>query len=307
MKSTNETCGPLFQIKSCASLPIFLFLIISCGPSGTDEGVTRITEIERSWAETAVTGDTSVIKTILADDFLGTNPDGIQYSKKTFIKDLIANPLGFKANVLNNIKVRFFDGAAVAQGDETFTLITGESARFVWTDVLVRRDGNWQIVAAQDVIAPVEVPTSEDGLFTSPLKRDVAEIDSCRSRYVSAWLDANPKEVTNIYIEDGVVLYPNQPAIKGRADIESFFSDFFREFAIDEFALVSDEVVVNGDWAFDRGIYKWRARSKKANTRMEDIGKYLVILQRGHDGLWRVTRDMDNSDRPLSQSARGTN
>jgi len=173
--------------------------------------------------------------------------------------------------------------------------------------VLVRRNGNWQIVAAQDLIAPVQVKTSDNGLFTDPSKRDVLGVDSCRRRYVSAWLDANSKLVASIYTDDGVVLYPNQSAITGRTDIQRYFLDFFNEFTIDEFALVSDEVVVNGNWAFDRGKYKWSARSKKANTRMDDTGKYLVILQRGQDGVWRVARDMDNSDRPLSQSARGTN
>jgi len=107
---SSKTCWPLFQDKSLVSLPILLFLIISCSPSGdkgTDEDVTRIKEIERSWAETAVTGDTSVIRKILADDFLGTNPDGLQYSKENFISDMKANPLGFKSNVVNDVRYGF--------------------------------------------------------------------------------------------------------------------------------------------------------------------------------------------------------
>jgi ketosteroid isomerase-like protein len=38
---------------------------------------------------------------------------------------------------------------------------------------------------------------------------------------------------------------------------------------------------------------------KAGGTPMEDAGKYLVILQRQPDGGWKVTRDIDNSSRPL--------
>jgi hypothetical protein len=31
---------------------------------------------------------------------------------------------------------------------------TGERGRFVWTDTWIRRNGRWQIVAAEDLIAP---------------------------------------------------------------------------------------------------------------------------------------------------------
>jgi len=129
------------------------------------EAEAQIRDIERAWAKVAVTGDPSVIETIFANDFLGTNPDGMLYTKQDFINDTRANPLGFISNELNDMKLRFFGNVAVAQGNETFTRKDGATGRLVWTDILVRRDGRWVIVAAQDLIAPVTSEPAAKSLF----------------------------------------------------------------------------------------------------------------------------------------------
>ena len=55
------------------------------------------------------------------------------------------------------MKVRFYGNTAVAQGDETWVRRSDSSAgRFVWTDTWVLHNGNWQIVAAEDLIAPAK-------------------------------------------------------------------------------------------------------------------------------------------------------
>jgi hypothetical protein len=50
--------------------------------------------------------------------------------------------------------VRFYGNTAVAQGSETWEKRNGERGRFVWTDTWIRRNGTWQILAAEDLIAP---------------------------------------------------------------------------------------------------------------------------------------------------------
>ena len=62
----------------------------------------------------------------------------------------------FISNHLNEVKVRFFGDTAVAQGSESWVRRTGSllRGRFVWTDTWIRRNGKWQIVAAEDLIAP---------------------------------------------------------------------------------------------------------------------------------------------------------
>jgi uncharacterized protein (TIGR02246 family) len=269
---------------------------------------SEIQKMEHEWAQVAVTGDPAVMERIFADDFLGVTPEGVQYTKRGFIDDTKANPLGFTSNEVNEMKIRFFENVAVAQGDETFTRKSGEQGRFVWTDVLVRRVGEWRIVAAQDVVAPAAGHATSSALFqgadqSADARREIART---REAYVTAWEKGNAAQIAALYTDDALVLYPNQPAVSGRGAIVEYFRGFFGDFPTSEFALASVELVTNGQWAFDRGSYRWKGVPRAGGRPEEDNGKYLVILQRQADGTWKVARDMDNSDRLASQATRGT-
>ena len=113
-----------------------------------------IIQSEKDWAESMANGDTSVIQRILADDFVGVSPDGKQYRKQQMIDDTKQSPEYFISNHLNNVKVRFYEKMAVAQGDETWITRSEkpDTGRLVWTDTWLYRNGKWQIVAAEDLI-----------------------------------------------------------------------------------------------------------------------------------------------------------
>jgi uncharacterized protein (TIGR02246 family) len=268
---------------------------------------SEIQKMEREWARVAVTGDPAVIERIVADDFLGVTPEGVQYTKRRFIDDTKANPLGFTSNEVNEMKIRFFGNLAVAQGDETFTRKNGAQGRFVWTDVLVRRVGEWRIVAAHDVLAPAAGHPASTALFpgadqTADATREIAKT---REAYAAAWERGSAAEIAALYTHDALVLYPNQPAVSGRSAILEYFRGFFGDFPKNEFELASAEVIINGQWAFDRGSYRWKGVPRAGGRPEEDNGKYLVVLQRQADSTWKVARDMDNSDGLAAQATRG--
>lgn len=117
-----------------------------------------IRESERQWAESVASGDASVIERILADDFIGVDPKGVQYTKTQMVKDTRDAPKYFISNHLDSVKIRFYGDMAVAQGSETWERRTGDPkhGRFVWTDTWLKRNGKWQIVAAEDLIVPLK-------------------------------------------------------------------------------------------------------------------------------------------------------
>lgn len=119
-----------------------------------------ILESEKQWAESVASGDTTAIERILADDFLGVDPKGNFYDKAKMISGTRDAPKYFASNRLGRVIVRFFGDTAVAQGEESWVRHQGEPrrGRFVWTDTWVRRNGVWQIVAAEDLIAPERIP-----------------------------------------------------------------------------------------------------------------------------------------------------
>ena len=125
-------------------------------PYDQKEAEKFILESERQWAESVASGDSSAVERILADDFLGVDPKGVQYAKSEMVADTRNAPKYFLSNQLGAVKVRFYGDTAIAQGSETWERRTGEPkrGRFVWTDTWLRRNGTWQIVAAEDLIAP---------------------------------------------------------------------------------------------------------------------------------------------------------
>ena len=114
-----------------------------------------IVECATDWAETVVTGDKSRRKVYFADDFLGTGTNGERYNKAAVTRETGPSDV-FVSNSIDSIEVKFFGDTAIAYGSETWVKKDGSTGRWVWTDIWFYRNGNWQIVAAQDVDAPVE-------------------------------------------------------------------------------------------------------------------------------------------------------
>jgi ketosteroid isomerase-like protein len=112
-----------------------------------------IIECEGQWAASTASGDLSAVRRFVADDFRGVDPDGNMYDRQDAISDKGTGPQTFVSNHTNEVKVRFYGDAAVAQGSESWERRTGQPlyGRYVWTDTWIRRNGQWQVVAAEDV------------------------------------------------------------------------------------------------------------------------------------------------------------
>jgi ketosteroid isomerase-like protein len=139
-----------------AAVLICVMCVARAQQASSTEAERYIKESERQWAESVANGDASVVERILADDFLGVDPDGSLYEKAAMVAATRDASKEFISNHLNDVRVRFFGDAAVAQGNESWVrrTVTPLRGRFVWTDTWIRRNAKWQIVAAEDLIAP---------------------------------------------------------------------------------------------------------------------------------------------------------
>jgi Domain of unknown function (DUF4440) len=131
-------------------------------------GRAYIQQAEYDWAQSLVTNDVGVIERICADDFAGVDIDGSLYSKADSLNGFRTEPSEFVSIHLNALQIRLYGNAAVAQGNESWEKKDGTPGKFVWTDTWIRRDGRWQIVAAEDVVAD-EDPVSP--VAPGPLQR----------------------------------------------------------------------------------------------------------------------------------------
>lgn len=143
----------LIKVLLGATLFVAAMFVVRAQDSGNTEAERYIKESEKQWAESVASGDSSVVERILAEDFAGVDPDGSFYDKTKIVKDTASAPKYFLSNHLNEVKVRFYGDAAVAQGTESWVRRSGTPlhGRFVWTDTWIKRNGKWQIVAAEDL------------------------------------------------------------------------------------------------------------------------------------------------------------
>jgi hypothetical protein len=119
------------------------------------EAERYITDAEAAWAESVATNDASVLQRIMADDCVWVL-DGEIWDKARAVSDAKKGPGDFLSDHLEYAHVRFFGDTAVVQGSETWIRKGGRKGRFVWTDTWVRRNGQWQIVQAQDISVPIK-------------------------------------------------------------------------------------------------------------------------------------------------------
>jgi hypothetical protein len=109
-----------------------------------------------AWAESVATNDASVVKRILADEFVWVR-EGEVLDKARAVTLAQQGPGDFVSNHLDYANVRFFGDTAVVQGSERWTRKGGRSGHCVFIDTWVRRGGVWEIVAAVDVSVPVPI------------------------------------------------------------------------------------------------------------------------------------------------------
>jgi len=145
---------PMFLIPSCAGTgeqtdaPQAATISATSTPENAE---SIITQLERDWAAAIVGKDTATLERLLADDFTGTSANGQRYSKAEAIDDVKAGRYVAESMDLSRITVRVYGETAVVTLDQTEkSQFKGEdcSGRYAFTDVWVKRQGEWRAVAA---------------------------------------------------------------------------------------------------------------------------------------------------------------
>jgi uncharacterized protein (TIGR02246 family) len=123
-----------------------------------------------------------------------------------------------------------------------------------------------------------------------------------------AWVkDAGSKDVDKFlsyYADDATVLFPNAPAISGKADIRAALQPMFSDpnFAI-QFGPTKVDVAKDGDLGYTQGTYSMLMTDPKTKASTMDRGKYLTIFKKQADGSWKSVEDMISSDMPAPGSS----
>ena len=98
--------------------------------------------LDGEWTTAELRGDKEFADRVVADDYKGTDPDGVVEDKATYLAGLRASA---DRDTADDYVVRVFGDTAVMT--HRGTVAGRESRQYRSTHVWVRRDGRWQIVA----------------------------------------------------------------------------------------------------------------------------------------------------------------
>ncbi len=146
-----------FAILACTLLSVMAAAQQSRWAAPGDKTAHWMIEQEGKWAQAACDNN-PVAETLLADDFQGTAPTGERYDKAAELNDARHPTRRYRDCKLGEVKVRFFgDHVALLYGSESRVRSDrgqDEPETLIWTDTWLKRDGKWQIIAAEDLFAP---------------------------------------------------------------------------------------------------------------------------------------------------------
>jgi len=125
-----------------------------------------------------------------------------------------------------------------------------------------------------------------------------AAVARTTARLLSAVNAADLAGVLAVWSDDGVLMPPHHPSVRGRPEIERYFSELFERTRF-TFSFTATTLHISGGTAFERIEYSVSARPAQGGAEARDVGKGLHVYRREPNGLWKLALDIWNSDTPV--------
>jgi uncharacterized protein (TIGR02246 family) len=108
-------------------------------------------------------------------------------------------------------------------------------------------------------------------------------------------INANDIGFVSVFADDAVIVAPGTPDISGIEAIRKTYTDLLNQatVAVD---FRPAEILVMGDYAYERGTYTMTVTQKTTGTVLQDVrNNDMHIFKRQADGTWKTWRMMVNS------------
>jgi uncharacterized protein (TIGR02246 family) len=105
-----------------------------------------------------MSADIEALSQVFADDYVQYGPSGEPTNKREILDNIRSGAIRYSSIVSTGRKIRVFGDTAVVHGaesDEVETEGKRFGVRYIYLDVLLKRNGEWKIVASQ-LARPVE-------------------------------------------------------------------------------------------------------------------------------------------------------
>lgn len=125
---------------------------------------------------------------------------------------------------------------------------------------------------------------------------DEMEVRARSAEWTARLNDGAAGAIGALYCEDAILLPPYHELVHGRASIRDYWAEVI-ELGPRDARLETIDVDVVRNVACEVG-HAFLSIRPNAGAPVELVGKFVVVWRRGEDGIWRLFRDIWNSDIP---------
>ncbi|HEY4840524.1 MAG TPA: nuclear transport factor 2 family protein [Terriglobales bacterium] len=118
----------------------------------TNDDEQQILALHEAGDKALMTADLPALSQIFADDYVQYNEAGQAFTKRDVLNNFRAGAIRYPSIVSTARKIRLFGDTAVVHGAESDEVeVNGKcsAVRYVYLDVLQKRNGEWRLVASQ--------------------------------------------------------------------------------------------------------------------------------------------------------------
>ncbi len=112
----------------------------------------QILALHEAGDKALMSADLDVLAQIFADDYVQYNESGTAFTKQDVINNFRTGAIRYPSIVSTGRQIRIWGDTAVVHGSESDQVeVDGKrfSIRYVYSDVLRKREGEWKLVASQ--------------------------------------------------------------------------------------------------------------------------------------------------------------
>jgi uncharacterized protein (TIGR02246 family) len=128
-----------------------------------------------------------------------------------------------------------------------------------------------------------------DSAGTPDPAADRLAIATATAQFEAAENAGSADQFRSYFADDLVMMGPNEPPVTGGDSVAALMRKFHDAFTV-QVEYNSQEIVVFGDWAFDRGTERYTLTPKAGGETIQKSGNYLYLYQRQADGSWKQSR-----------------
>lgn len=130
---------------------------------------------------------------------------------------------------------------------------------------------------------------------TASTEKDKAAITAVSAARAKAFNKGDAGGIAVHFTDDAKLMAPGKPAATGKAAVQQYYQSIFDEYAT-RLESHYEEVEVSGNMAYGRGFAKVILFPKKGGDSLVSTAKYLNILRKQSNGIWKTTHDIWNGN-----------